>query len=174
MSDIFIVEDGSGKEDSNSYVSEAYASTYFDGHSYSDEWPVASSAVQKTALITSTRLLDEWVDWNGDIVSDTQALRFPRYGVQTRDRFTFDSDIVPEFLKRATCELALYLLRSNTTAEPDTKGFSELKAGSLMMKIDKLDRDGTGALPDAVMVIVEPFGSIRRRGGAGTVELERH
>ena len=173
MSAIFIVEDGTAKTDANSYVSEAYASTYFDGHIYASAWVAAASTVQKNALITATRLLDEWINWDGYRATEDQALRFPRYDIIDRDGYAIDSNIVPEFVKRAVCEEALALLQSNLMAEPDTKGYSELRAGSLSMKIDKQDRDNTGALPDQVLAIIEFYGQVRRRGSGGTVILER-
>ena len=81
--------------------------------------------------------------------------------------------MLPQFLKDATCELALTLLGSDTTAQPDTVGFSELKLDVMGLKIDAMDRDKYGALPDAVLSMVEPFGQVRSRSGTGIKKLIR-
>lgn len=163
-------------ENSNSYTTKAEASAvggYHDGHLYSSVWEASTTANKNSALVMATRILDQWVDWKGNRATEDQALRWPRYDVQDRDGYTFDSDIIPRFLKDATAELARHLLTSDTTAAPDTQGFRSLKLGEMALEVDASDRDKYGALPDSVLVILEPYGDIRKRGGGGTVQLLR-
>ena len=158
-------------ENANSYSTVGEADTYFTGHLYKTAW--TSSTTKEESLVMATRLLDSWVLWKGYRATEDQALRWPRYDVQDRDGYTYDSDIYPQFLKDATAELALYLLQNDPTAEPDSKGYSEMKVDSLMLKIDKSDRDSTTTIPDIVKSMVEPYGSIRKRGGSKQVKLLR-
>jgi len=162
--------------DSNSYVTKAEASAiggYHDGHLYSSIWTIATSDNKNKSLVMAARLLDQWVDWKGYRATEEQALRWPRYDVQDLDGYTFDSDIIPQFLKDANAEFARLLLASDTTAIPDTQGFKSLKLGDLALEIDSQDRDAYGAIPDSVLVILEPYGQIRRRGNAGARTLLR-
>lgn len=157
----------------NSYVTLAEASTYFAARLNSSVFTAASSATQETAAKHATRTLDYWVDWVGYRATEEQALRFPRYDVEDPDGYVFDSDIIPDWLKDATNELMIYMMESDRTAEPDTKGFKELAVGSLKLVIDKEDRDSITVLPDTVLAIVEPYGEIRSRGGSPFAKLER-
>ena len=168
-----VVEDGSGLTNANSYISVADATSYFDGHLYSSEWDDASNTQRETALVMASRLLDEWIDWSGARATENQGLRWPRYNTYDRDGYALDSNIVPPFLEVATAEQALYLLRSDLTVAPDTQGYKELQVGSLKLVIDKADRDKVGVIPDAVLVMVEPYGSIRNRSGSGVAKLVR-
>ena len=89
------------------------------------------------------------------------------------DGWLLDSDIIPQFLQDAVCEQAMFLLAGDSTAQPDTIGFSELKLDTLALRVDASDRDKYGALPDAVTSIIEPYGTIRNRAGTGVKNLIR-
>jgi hypothetical protein len=156
-----------------SYTTLAAASTYFSQRLFSTAWTAAASALQETALMHASRTLDEWVDWKGYRATEEQNLRWPRYSVYDRDGYSIDSDIIPNFLQDATAELALYLMQSDRTAEPDTKGFRELQVGSMKLVIDKDDRDSVTVLPDSVIAIIEYYGEPRSRNDVGFVKLER-
>jgi len=162
-----------GGANATSYTSLAEASVFFSQRLNSTVFTAAASSVQEVALMHATRTLDEWVDWKGDRVDEDQALRWPRYGVRDRDGYSIDSDIIPNWLKDATAELAIYLLGSDRTAEPDTKGFRELQVGSLKLVVDKSDRDSVTMIPDSVIAIIEYYGELRSRGGSSAVKLER-
>lgn len=163
-----------GAADSNSYISIADADQYNENLFYGSDWSNTLTPSQKaTALIQSTKLLDEWVTWDGDKVDDIQRLQWPRYDVYGRDRFVIDSDVIPIEIQEATAEMARLLLNKDLTKSPDTQGFSEMKVSSLQLKIDKQDRDSVGVIPESVVVMVEPYGTVRNRGAMGTVELVR-
>ncbi len=173
MTITLVEETGTGVANSNSYISRADADTYWGAQYYSSIWDALTNSGKDILLVMATRLLDEWVEWIGRKASSSQALRWPRYGTEDRDGYWFDSDVIPTFLKNATAELAGYLAKSDATSEPDTKGFSSMKIGDLALTIDKSDRDNTTTIPDSVLVMLEPHGNIRRRGGDGTAKLLR-
>src|SRR5512147_1506660 len=136
-----VVEDGSGLANANSYASEADGDDYAAARLYSTDWTGAVSGNKQIALVQATRLLDQLADWKGDPSTTTQALRWPRYGVPDRDNFQIiDSATIPQWLKDATCELAIQLLASDRAADPDTAGFRSIRAGSVALEIDKYDR----------------------------------
>jgi uncharacterized heparinase superfamily protein len=162
----------------NSYADLAYASSYFTTHVYGSTWFTYSSTLRETALITATRMLDDYIRWKGYKVDEDQALRWPRYGVYDLDGFDIVSSVVPPVVKQATCELATYLRAqkaagSDPSASPDTKGYKRLKVGDLEIEVDKDDRDSGSVLPDPVIIMLEPFGIIRKRSGTRTSTLLR-
>ncbi len=168
-----IVETGDGLTNSNSYATEAEGNNYFASRLNSDGWDNASSQNREVALVMATRILDDWIAWKGIKANETQALRWPRYSVYDQDGFLIENTVIPQWLKEATFEEAIYLLDADRTSEPDTKGFKELSVGSLKLVIDKMDRDSITVIPDMVIAIVEPYGVVRQRGGGNAVNLVR-
>lgn len=162
-----------GGANTTSYVSVSDSDDYWGTRIYKDAWDTATNTEKQNALMFASRLLDTWIDWKGRRTVENQGLRWPRYDVNDRDGWRLDSDIIPDDIKDATSELAGSLLVTDTTAQPDTVGFSRIKVDVLELEIDKLDRDKYGALPDSVLALVEPYGSVRNRGGSGVVTLVR-
>lgn len=106
-----------GAADANSFASAAEFSTYCDGRLNSSAYTSASADDQARALIEATRELNV-LAWQGDTVTDTQALTWPREWVTNPDDPNldyFDNDVVPQRVKDATCELALQFLKAGTT-----------------------------------------------------------
>jgi hypothetical protein len=99
-----IVEDGTGLPNAESYVSVAEADTYFTSLG-NPAW-AADTAAKEVALRKATQYLDDTYQWKGKLVSDTQALGWPRTGVYDSEGRDI-SDSVPVKLKKAAFELAL-------------------------------------------------------------------
>lgn len=117
----FVVEDGTGKSDANSYVSVAAADTYFDNYGAPATWTGASTANKEAALRIATAYVSEKYGnrWRGVIDSDTQALDWPRSGVVDADTgLYYDNDEMPTRLLNATAEVALRHL-AGTSLRPD-------------------------------------------------------
>jgi len=160
----------------NSYVTLAEASSFHAESVYGSAWAAYSSTQQGLAVITATRMLDDYVDWSGYKATDEQALRWPRYGVDDRDGYYFEDDQIPTFLVNATSEFAKYILDNigtDITASPDTKGFKSLQADVLRIEVDKADRDSDSVLPQGIVVMVEPYGTVRTKSGFTTAEVVR-
>lgn len=159
----------------NSYITEAEATTYFGGRLYASAYTSASTADKQAALIWATALLDQSIDWNGSIRTQTQKLRWPRSGLVDLDHRTIDYDTIPQILKDATAEMALALLSRDRMVEPDLLGLgmSEASLDVMSVKIDPsmlLD-----LLPKAVLMALAPYGTPRAGAvnGMKTVKLER-
>jgi len=95
----FIVEDGTGLLNANSYATVEYADVYFVERNVS-AWSDLFSNVKQSALIKATdyiemRYTTKFKD--SKLFPDVQALSFPRTGVVA----------IPTNLLKATCEYAL-------------------------------------------------------------------
>lgn len=107
-----VVEDGTGKTDSNSYGAVADADTYFSDRGIT-AWTGAST-LKEYALIKATDYIDTVFGsrFKGKKVdSDTQALEFPR----TPPCITG----IPTVLKKACYEYALRALTSTLLPDPE-------------------------------------------------------
>src|ERR1041385_7228772 len=89
-----------GGSTSNSYVTLTEANDYFDDRLNAAEWNAATSDSKEKALITATRRIDE-EQFVGYKVSNTQALKWPRFNVYDEDGLIFDSTTIPERVKHA-------------------------------------------------------------------------
>ncbi len=155
---VLVVETGDGLSNANSFSTAAEGTTFFSERpsTYIAEWTNATSDNKEAALIWATRLIDEQVNWYGAKAKQDQALRWPRYGVVDRDGYLYNSNVVPPFLKHATCEMALALLKEDRTADA-IYGFTSIDVGSIQIAIDKYNYQPI--LSDAVRSILRPYGS---------------
>lgn len=139
----------------NSYCSLAEANSFFDARYHKENWEAASDDDKRAVLAWATRLLDEHCIWYGYRYSETQSLEWPRGGLVDKAGYNIDDTTIPEFLKEATAEYALWLLGEDLTKAPDTAGFKMLQAGTLRMEIDRNDRKDV--LPESVWAIVSTW-----------------
>jgi len=115
----FLPDDGTGKVDSTSYVSLAYANTYAD--SFFDEtswllWDALADSSKERYLNRATLYINTTYTFVGDRSSSTQSLEWPR-----DDAFDSEGDAVtgtPSAIKQATV-LASKRLLNSTELSPD-------------------------------------------------------
>ncbi|MBW7990039.1 MAG: hypothetical protein FVQ84_08500 [Planctomycetes bacterium] len=122
MAATFVVEDGTGKTDANSYLSENDADTYFDNYDRQGNVVLWDAIADKeAALREATQYLDnEYRErWVGTKGSEDQALAWPRRDVFVSDGFLIDSNVIPQELKDACAELALRTDTTTTRLSPD-------------------------------------------------------
>jgi len=117
-----------GTADANSYLTVAEADAYFAERLYSEAWGAASNENKEAALIMATGLLDSSYVWSGSATTPDQTLAWPRTGMKLYGQ-TIASDVIPRLVKKATAEIALYLLGNNPLAVGDTDNISKVKAG---------------------------------------------
>jgi hypothetical protein len=163
-----VVEDGSGLHNANSYVSVADANTFNTNRPFATSWLAVGLEDKNRAITMATRLLDEHINWYGQAVktrdtsvssADRQALMFPRNGLSDADGYAIDHKSVPTWLKEATSEFARYLAVEDRTLDFGTAGFSEIKLGSLNLKVDADDR--VAVIPRGVAHMVGQYGRMR-------------
>lgn len=114
MAFTFTVEDGTGLETANAYVSVSFADDYHDGRLHT-AWTDASKTVtqKERAIVRATdhvdRLYGQW--FRGRRRQKVQALEWPRIGAFDNDGYAMTSeDEVPRNLQRAISEYALRAL----------------------------------------------------------------
>lgn len=136
----------------NSYISVDDAEDFFEARLHSTAWTGASGSDKPAALMQATRMLDELMDWIGVPAVEGQALRWPRkqerpcvpfeilapvpallvpdFKLRDRDGNPIAEDEIPQKVKDAVCEQAIYLLSLDPTQKPKAaqKG---LRSGSL-------------------------------------------
>lgn len=111
-----VVEDGTGKVDSESYATIAFADDYHSKRG-NDDWAAQILNKKEAALRKATDFMTERyrTRWLGFRVTMTQALDWPRYDVPIYDTpggargfpAVYAMNIVPGQVQRACCEFAL-------------------------------------------------------------------
>jgi hypothetical protein len=142
----FTVEDGTGVTGANSYLSVADADTYWADRANASSpdgtaWSGASTADKEGALVEASQYLDanfQWV-WNNPprwqgwinplgpleaytpLKSDGQGLQWPRRAAYDEETYVLQ-DGVPQKVKDATAELAIYALDGRLMSSRDRGG----------------------------------------------------
>lgn len=129
-----IVEDGSGRSDSESFASVADADAYWSLRGNPSDWTSANTAAKESAL----RAASDYVEarfaerWMGCRISTTQRMSWPRYGVYV-DAVYVSSSAVPEQVRFATIELALRSLTETDGLMPDIAEPGSIAAESVSL-----------------------------------------
>lgn len=108
-----IVEDGTGLNNSNSYVSIAFADDYFSARN--DDWQGKQDAEKERALVLATDFVDNMFVWRGRKKTQEQALAFPRVEIMDIDRYEVNG--IPVKLKQAVCDAAMETFDGGTLFE---------------------------------------------------------
>lgn len=106
-----------GSASANSFVTLAEADTYMESRLNGSTWDAATTDNQNRALVEATRELSART-WLGDRVTAAQALAWPRQWAHDPDSPTSDyysTDVVPQRVKDACCELAFQFIKAGTT-----------------------------------------------------------
>lgn len=100
-----VIEDGTGKTNSDSYLSEADIIAYEAKHYATTTFADADAATQELAARNGAQYIAMKYGgrWKGDKANETQAMDFPRENV-VADGFELDSDEIPQALKDAQAE----------------------------------------------------------------------
>jgi hypothetical protein len=148
-----------GAANANSYLTNAEAEVLLEQTPVYSVWDTKNPTEQDNALMEATRLLDEYVDWNGKIAGDTQALRWPRSEVTDPDGRAVLSTVVPTAIKTATALFAAELLSTDRQLERDDTGIRSVGvAGAVSVTFDKTDKKKV--IPERVRSVVRPYGNI--------------
>jgi hypothetical protein len=122
-----IVEDGSLVANANSYVSLAYANTYFSDRANPIEWYESTEEIKQAALIYATAWVDSNYKWKSSIISTNQSLGWPRVAYLNSDGKTIEG--IPKKLKEAVCEMALNWIKEDFSSS-EREGIETEKIGS--------------------------------------------
>lgn len=144
----------------NSYVTANEADTYFEGVIAPEGYTSATPDAQERALRQATTYLDARVRWIGDIKDQVtpQALAWPRVydsTVTTPEDILVSGKAIPQDLKNAQCEMALYLINFG---EPDsTSDLDAIKVGSLAIDFNEFKK--SQLVPDTIWAMISYLGS---------------
>lgn len=142
------VEDGTGLEDADSYVSIEYADTYFASRGF--DWSTLSNDEKCQLLIKATDYIDNIYEWYGIKKTQAQSLRFPRKNL--RDIDGYEVSDIPVRLKQAVCEAVKILVDGSdlfVTASENGAVTSE-KIGELSFSYDVSQKVKDETLYDAM------------------------
>ena len=166
-----IVEDGTGLNTAEAYISVADASTYFTARG-NTTWDALDTGEETAAREAALRKATDYMlavyrdRWEGVRYTENQALDWPRVGV-VRDSWSVDIDEVPIEVKRACAELALK--SASATLNPDLKqGKMSVTVGPIKTEYDKNSPQYTRY--KAIDAMLRPF---LKSGGGCSVELVR-
>lgn len=171
MADI-VVEDGTGLDDANSYVSLAEADAYLldTPLAQANQWNELGDDVKSSLLIYSTRVLDQRVRWTGAKSVAGSALRWPRSGVLDADNVPVAQDEVPKAVKQAVMELALWfsIPGQNPMVTAENQGIQSLGVDVINIQY-MADHDATAvaAFPRGLNQILTNLGTFQYLGRAG-------
>ena len=117
-------------ETANSYVTLEAADVYFAARLNVTDWTGAETDDKNRALVTATLRLDQ-EEYKGLKSDADQALKWPRDNIYDEDGNSVDSDAVPQRIKDAQCELALFMLAEDLLADSGLEAFENVKVGPL-------------------------------------------
>lgn len=144
----------------NSYVTLAEAEAYFADRVDAVAWfELADDDRKSQALVTATTLLDS-LNWDGQSVSETQPLAFPRRISFFDPRLGVDvcTDETPDRMNKATFELAYHLL-NNSGILDETGTVESLQLGPISLETVK----NASTIPSVVKRFINPM---LRNGGS--------
>lgn len=146
-----IVEDGTAKTDSESYISVADTATYHSNRG-NTLWATLSTTEAEQALRRATDYMMQVYrfKWAGVRLTATQALDWPRSFVPIKDfeyaglngyttlggNYYYDSSVVPQEVKNACAELA-FKAAGGELAEDLTQGVIREKVDVVEVEYDK-------------------------------------
>lgn len=152
----FVVEDGTGLPNANSYVSVGEADDILVTNIHNTAWAALDDPDKEKLLAWATRLVDTKATWYGHKAYSTSALRWPRKGVTSKDCVEILPNEIPENLKEAIAEMARYLVENDRTVEQSRDGLESLRVDVIDMKFDKNYR--LTQLPTLIWQIVSDLG----------------
>lgn len=121
----FVVEDGTGLTNSNSYVSVDFANEYFTDINYQPDWFTRSTDERQRSLMNATQYLDIQYHYKGRKSKIDQSLAFPRTDAFDKDGYEISG--VPTVIKKSTCELAVKSFSETLHQDKSRKGYRKLE-----------------------------------------------
>ena len=118
-----ITEDGTGRDDAESYVTVAYADNYATAHGLS-AW-TGADAVKEAALRNATQYIDTTYNFRSAKSYQYQALEFPR------QMWDWDADPMMTRLRSATVELAVKALTESLFADVEPSVVTRVTVGPI-------------------------------------------
>jgi hypothetical protein len=129
-----IVEDGTGLDTAESYISVVDAATYCTAHGLT-AW-TGTDGVKESALRNATQYIDTMYNFRSAKTYYLQALEFPR------QMWDWDDDPLMNRLRSATVELAVKALSANLFADVEPSVTTMVKVGPITKQTRPVDTGG--------------------------------
>lgn len=142
----FIVEDGTGVANSNSYEAIAGFESYWTDRGV--DYSATTTATKQAWLIKATQYLDINMNWRGSKTDIDNSLEWPRINIPN-----VDSDEMPVKLKSATSELAA-VFNSQSDIYGATAGVKSKKIGKVSISYNPAKTDS--ALKPSI-ALLQPY-----------------
>lgn len=168
MAVTLVLEDGTGIATANAYIDATEADTILcvNPTAYAT-WSALTPAEMDTYLVWASNWLDDYIDWKGYKTVETSGMRWPRCGVYNRDSILIPEDVLPDQLKQAVAETAVWLIGNQAAASGGTndnlpEGIKRVKAD--VVEIEFFDnaasdsQSGSNLLPDNISFLVRALG----------------
>ena len=151
-----VVEDGTGKTDSDSYISIVDADTYNAAHEADTVYDVLDDTDKEKYLRLAAQDIGVmfYTRWRGSRSNETQAMPWPRAGVIDYDGYLIEDDDMPLVLGYAQTELAIKYANGTgrITATPSDAGVvkrKKVKAGPV-----ESETEYVGGVSSSVVVYI--------------------
>lgn len=157
-----------GGASANTYVTLADAETYMEGRLYTTAWDAALDATKDKALAWATAILDDHFEWFGYVMTEEQALQWPRGSVYDEGGYEYDTEAIPSDLEGGAVELANILLQNDTWTEPGVlgQGIVKAKVGPIAVEIDEAAQ--TELIPQNLRVQLNQLGKLKPGATTGS------
>lgn len=152
----FVVENGTGVANANSYTDVAFADAYFQDRPNAI-WTAATTVEKETSLIKATDYMElRFRDrWKGILSIDATTLSFPRDYLYNRkgELIDFITDGIPTDIQKATVEYALRALSADLLPDPTVAESGQAikrtfdKVGPIETEVEF---EGSSARPDLI------------------------
>lgn len=174
MAVTLVVEDGTGITTANSYLTAAEADDILalNPIMYAT-WTALTVVEQETYLVWASDYIDCYVQWYGNKTVPDSGLRWPRTYVCDCDGIEIDANTIPDKLKSAVAQLAIFLTSSEAAQSGGTS--STVPPGIRRVKADVVEveffsesdgggsttREGSDLLPVNMRFLIRCLGTIQ-------------
>ncbi len=139
---------------SNSYATVAEFTTYLNN--YLNPPTFANDEAMQTVLIAGTKRL-EAEKYLGSRSDSDAVLAHPRDGYPDKDGFSFSDGVIPEDVKNALFETAIYINSNDIVAPNDEANYTSAKVGEIEVSYKTTQVSITDTLNSAVWYWLSPF-----------------
>ena len=124
----FVVEDGTGLENSNALISVAFAASYFTDRGGNSVWTASSEPQKQAAIVQATDYICSRFRFKGSKYKDEQALEWPRVFCDSED------PQMPANLLKAVAEYAVRARTAPLAPDPTV----DATGGTVISKKEKV------------------------------------
>ncbi len=128
---------------------------------------IATTEQKQLLLIAGTKRL-EGEKYLGDRTYGDGVLKFPRSGLPDDDGFEFADDVIPQRVKDALFETAIYMNSTDIIAPNDNVNYKSAKVGELAVEFKNNQLSVSDTLTSAVWYFLAPFLDFRTSSGRVT------